>query len=127
MATATDEDVASLFQSLDVDGNGVVDFDEFWGWFDGVLEQMEEKKREVYNALYNRRTCNDFDSTPVDDVVVVECVRAARYAPNHRLTEPWRFVQLGPQTIEAVAALNAASIEDPAKRAKKHARWATIP
>ena len=40
----------------------------------------------VYDALYNRRTTNDFDTTPVDDSVVIECVRAARYAPNHKVS-----------------------------------------
>ena len=93
----------------------------------GIVDAMDEKKKIVYDALYNRRTTNDFDTTPVDDSVVLECVRAARYAPNHKLTEPWRFIQLGTKTINKIAEMNAASIKDPEKQQKKLKRWADVP
>ena len=35
---------------------------------------------------------------PLDEAVVRELLDVARWAPNHRLTNPWRFRLLGPQT-----------------------------
>ena len=82
----------------------------------------------VLDALFSRRTVHDFDAGGrVADAVVRRAVGAAIRAPNHGLTEPWRFRQLGPQTVRAVAALNAASIDDDAKAAAKRARWEAVP
>ena len=53
-------------------------------------------------------------------------VEAATYAPNHKMTEPWLFRRLGTDAIAAIASLNAASIADPDKAAKKAKRWADI-
>jgi nitroreductase len=33
--------------------------------------------------------------------VILDAIDLARWAPNHRLTEPWRFYLLGPQTTAA--------------------------
>ena len=35
---------------------------------------------------------------PVDESIVRELVELARHAPNHHLTQPWRFRLLGPAT-----------------------------
>ena len=45
------------------------------------------------------------------------------------MTEPWRFIHLGDETISKIAALNAAEIakKDPIKGEKKKARWEAIP
>ena len=45
MASATDEEVAALFNNLDTDGNGEIDYEEWWTWYGGVLEAMDEKKK----------------------------------------------------------------------------------
>jgi len=44
-----------------------------------------------------RRTHKQYGSAPVDAETVRELVDLARYAPNHKLTQPWRFRALGPQ------------------------------
>jgi nitroreductase len=36
---------------------------------------------------------------------VLEAIEVARWAPNHRLTEPWRFYLLGPATLRPVIDL----------------------
>ena len=83
--------------------------------------------RAVHQALRSRRTINNFDqSKPVSDEIMRRALEAAIQAPNHKLTEPWLFRRLGRESIEAVATLNAASIADPEKAAKKAARWASI-
>ncbi len=45
----------------------------------------------VLTALKERRTCRVFDGRPVPRAVVETMLDAARWAPNHRLTNPWRF------------------------------------
>ena len=81
----------------------------------------------VHEALRTRRTVHNFDnSRDVPDDVLHRAVEAATYAPNHKMTEPWLFRRLGQDAIEAIASLNAASIADPDKAAKKAKRWAEI-
>ena len=81
----------------------------------------------VHEALRTRRTVHNFDnSRAVPDEVLHRAVEAATYAPNHKMTEPWRFRRLGTDAIAAIASLNAASISDPDKAAKKAKRWAEI-
>ena len=81
----------------------------------------------VHEALRTRRTVHNFDNDrAVPDEVLHRAIEAATYAPNHKMTEPWRFRRLGTDAIEAIASLNAASIADPAKAAAKAKRWADI-
>jgi nitroreductase len=53
-----------------------------------------------------RRTTKVFGSEPVDRETIEELLELARWAPNHHLTNPWRFYVLGPQ---ALARLKEAS------------------
>ena len=45
----------------------------------------------VYEALYRRRMAWQFKDEPVPREAVERMLEAAVWAPNHRLTEPWRF------------------------------------
>ena len=45
-------------------------------------------------------------SKSVPENVVQAALEAAVLAPNHFLTEPWRFYQLGPETRDKLCALN---------------------
>jgi nitroreductase len=49
-----------------------------------------------------RRTVYQFTDQPVEDESVLTCLNAAIWAPNHKLTEPWRFYILGTQTQKAL-------------------------
>ena len=53
---------------------------------------------DVSEAIRRRRTHKQYGSEPVDETTVRELVDLARYAPNHKLTQPWRFRILGPET-----------------------------
>jgi nitroreductase len=53
-----------------------------------------------------RRTHKAFGSEPVLRETLVELLGLARLAPNHHLTQPWRFRVLGP---EALARLKEAA------------------
>ncbi len=53
---------------------------------------------DVEAAIRSRRTHKQFGRAPVDDAVVRDLLDLARFAPNHKLTQPWRFRLLGPGT-----------------------------
>jgi nitroreductase len=46
-----------------------------------------------------RRTHKTFGHEPVPRETLLELLDVARLAPNHHLTEPWRFRVLGPETL----------------------------
>ena len=48
----------------------------------------------VYHAIYGRRSAWKFSDRPVDHMAIERMLDAAVWAPNHRLTEPWRFFVL---------------------------------
>jgi len=49
-----------------------------------------------------RRTHKAFGPEPVPPDELLELLDVARYAPNHHLTQPWRFRVLGPETLARV-------------------------
>ena len=59
---------------------------------------------DVGEAIRKRRTHKQYGAAPVGDEVVQELVDLARHAPNHKLTQPWRFRILGPETRAALEA-----------------------
>lgn len=68
-----------------------------------VLTAEDESVRALAALLRGRRTINLFEPEPVDSAALLDAIEVARWAPNHRLTEPWRFYLIGPRTAEAVA------------------------
>jgi nitroreductase len=46
-----------------------------------------------------RRTHKAFGPEPVPRETLVQLLDVARLAPNHHLTQPWRFRVLGPETL----------------------------
>jgi nitroreductase len=60
-------------------------------------------KLELAELIRGRRSINLFEPESVGAAILLEAIELARWAPNHRLTEPWRFYVLGPETAEAVA------------------------
>ena len=48
----------------------------------------------VYHAIHGRRSAWKFADRPVDHMAIERMLDAAIWAPNHRLTEPWRFFVL---------------------------------
>ncbi|HVC82818.1 MAG TPA: nitroreductase [Chloroflexota bacterium] len=65
---------------------------------------MPGKEHQVIAALRERRSMGKVKSDPVPRELVEQIITAATWAPNHHLTEPWRFVVL---VGEARAALGA--------------------
>jgi nitroreductase len=55
---------------------------------------------DVEEAIRTRRTHKAYRPEPVDRAVVEELLDLARWAPNHNLTNPWRFRVVGPAALE---------------------------
>jgi nitroreductase len=55
---------------------------------------------ELEDAIRGRRTHKAFTRVPVPREVLEELLELARWAPNHNLTNPWRFRVLGPEALE---------------------------
>ena len=53
---------------------------------------------QLEEAIRTRRTHKAFRAEPVPDTVLDELFELARWAPNHHVTNPWRFHVIGPQT-----------------------------
>lgn len=57
---------------------------------------------DLHEALLSRRTIFKYEDRPVPDEIIERALDAARWAPNHKLTEPWRFLVVGPETRQAL-------------------------
>lgn len=59
---------------------------------------------ELQDAIRSRRTHKVYGADPVDRAVLEELFELARWAPNHHLTNPWRFRVVGPEALERLKA-----------------------
>ena len=68
---------------------------------------VPETNVSVYEALYQRRMAWEFKSDPVPKEALERMLQTAVWAPNHRLTEPWRFFVLekGSDALDKAAGL----------------------
>ncbi|HEX5436596.1 MAG TPA: nitroreductase [Gemmatimonadaceae bacterium] len=55
----------------------------------------------VLDAIQTRRSIKRFTDRPVSRSEIEAVLSAAAFAPNHRLTLPWRFYVLGPEARHA--------------------------
>lgn len=61
----------------------------------------------VQELILTRRTIHDYQPGPIPEGSVERAVTAAMAAPNHRMTEPWRFVRVGPEGRRALVEISA--------------------
>jgi nitroreductase len=70
------------------------------------------------DAIKGRRSVKRFTERAVTRDEIEQLLAAAALAPNHRLTQPWRFYVLGPEARYAyglaLGARKAKKVEDPA-------------
>jgi len=59
---------------------------------------------ELDDAIRTRRTIKAYAPRPVARAVLEELFELARWAPNHHLTQPWRFRVVGPRALERLKA-----------------------
>jgi nitroreductase len=55
---------------------------------------------DLEEAIHTRRTHKAYAPGPVDRETLDALFELARWAPNHHLTNPWRFRVVGPQALE---------------------------
>jgi nitroreductase len=55
---------------------------------------------DLAELIRTRRTHKAYAPAPVDRATLDELFELARWAPNHNLTNPWRFRVLGPEALE---------------------------
>ena len=75
----------------------------------------------IFEAIRSRRSIKEFTGRPVSREEIERLLEAAVHAPNHRMTQPWRFYVLGPEARRAygaaLGARKAKKVEDPAAAA----------
>ncbi len=71
---------------------------------------------ELEDAIRTRRTHKAFGPQEVSPELIGELVELARWAPNHHLTNPWRFRVLGPDSRQSLMAL--AELQSPGSAVK---------
>lgn len=72
---------------------------------------------DVFEAIADRRSIKQFTDRPVSRAEIERLLDVVVQAPNHRMTQPWRFYVLGPEARrawgEALGARKAKRVEDP--------------
>jgi nitroreductase len=89
-----------------------------------------QELREFAEVLQGRRTVNLYLQTPVPGALVKEALEAATWAPNHHVTEPWRFILPGQKTIEKILDLCERLVgakKGPELAAHKRESWSEKP
>ncbi len=60
---------------------------------------------ELQKALLTRRTIHNYTADPIPEGAIERALEAAIRAPNHKLTNPWRFTRVGPEVRKKLTEL----------------------
>ncbi|MFP3722772.1 nitroreductase [Niallia circulans] len=52
----------------------------------------------ISELITGRRTVKKFKTKDVEDAIIIEWLQQAKFAPNHRMTEPWTILFVGEKT-----------------------------
>jgi len=61
----------------------------------------------IHELMADRKTVHDYRAGTLPEGALERALQAAVSAPNHRMTEPWRFVRVGPQARQALFEISA--------------------
>lgn len=61
---------------------------------------------EISSLIRSRRTIHSFRESVVEESLIYQALELALWAPNHKLTRPWRFTLIGPQVRKQLADLS---------------------
>lgn len=89
-----------------------------------------QELREFAEVLRGRRTIDQYLQTPVPDTLVRGALEAATWAPNHYVSEPWRFILPGEETVGRIIDLCGELVsEDKGQELAEHKRnaWCEKP
>jgi len=59
---------------------------------------------DIFEAISSRRSIKSYKDQAISDEAIEKMLSMAVLAPNHRMTEPWRFYVLGPDARSAYGA-----------------------
>ena len=81
----------------------------------------------VAEVIRQRRTIREFKSDAVEQELILELMDIARWAPNHGLREPWRFIQYVGDARAAFteAVIGSFSAEEKVKYAEQRLKYYT--
>ena len=57
----------------------------------------------IVQTIRERRSIYDFKPEPVSNEIIAEILECSVWAPNHKITEPWRFLVVNGATREKLA------------------------
>lgn len=67
-----------------------------------------DKSQLVGSVMAERTTVHDYLPQDIDAAALTRALQAALSAPNHRMTEPWRFVVVGRASREGLLEISLA-------------------
>ena len=89
-----------------------------------------ERLAALAHCLRSRRSIKLFDDRPVERELLEAAMEVARWAPNHHVTEPWRFYVLGEKSARKMVGLTydiTAELKNEEVARRKADRWAETP
>jgi len=69
------------------------------------ISTTQDQLALLAECIKSRRTVNFFKMDKVKDELIHTAIEVARWAPNHKKTEPWHFLILGPSIQKQLKAL----------------------
>lgn len=94
------------------------------------MAKPEESQQVIAGLIRARRTIHTFRGEIPSDRIIEQALELACWAPNHKLTEPWRFYLLGRETSQQIVELNAdliATEKGDAAATSQREKWSAIP
>ena len=93
------------------------------------------KNGSILKSILNRRDLRTFEQKPISKKIIEELLYSATWAPNHKLTEPWRFKiikeESKPKLIhcfcQGLKSLNYSAESLQKKQEKAHINFPKIP
>lgn len=67
---------------------------------------------DLKEIIRSRRSIGAFKDTPVSLELIHELLESAVYVPNHRMTEPWRFIIITGEACQRYASIRAEMVLD---------------
>ncbi len=84
----------------------------------------------IVDTIRSRRTIGAFRPELPNRELVLQALELARWAPNHKKTEPWSVVSLGPNAIRSAVELNTRILtasKGATEAAAKSKKWLQVP
>lgn len=53
---------------------------------------LQTQRKDLADIITQRRSINSFSDKPVSEEVIIDLLETAKWAPDHGVREPWRFI-----------------------------------